>query len=115
MAGDGACFPIHVDSEESIDGRRLTAVLYLNPGWEESRGGQLRLYPVGMDPVDIAPLHDRLVVFESHRLLHRRVLTTPGIGYRVWGTHCPYAVKHRLWVEFIMHALHCGRLPFVPF
>ena len=69
--GDGACFPIHVDSEESVDGRRLTAILYLNPGWKEADAGQLRLYPPGAQPVDIAPLHDRLVIFEAHRLLHR--------------------------------------------
>lgn len=71
LAGDGACFPIHVDSEESIDGRRLTAILYLNPEWAPAHGGQLRLYPPGAQPVDVAPLNDRLVIFESHRLLHR--------------------------------------------
>ncbi len=70
-AGDGGCFPIHVDSEESVDGRRLTAILYLNPGWRPEDGGQLRLYPPFAAPVDVEPQHDRLVLFLSNRMLHR--------------------------------------------
>ena len=70
-AGDGACFPIHVDSEESVDGRRLTAILYLNPGWRPADGGHLRLYPPFAPPVDVEPRHDRLVLFLSNRMLHR--------------------------------------------
>ena len=50
---------------------RPAAILYLNPHWSEADGGQLRLYPPFAAPIDIAPLNDRLVVFESHRLLHR--------------------------------------------
>jgi len=70
-AGGGACFPIHVDSEESVDGRRLTAILYLNPGWRPEHGGHLRLYPPFAPPVDVEPRHDRLVLFLSNRMLHR--------------------------------------------
>ena len=39
--GDGGCFPIHFDSDPRLDGRLVTAILYLN---DEPRGGQLRLY-----------------------------------------------------------------------
>ena len=32
-AGDGACFPMHFDSDRAIDGRAITAILYLNEHW----------------------------------------------------------------------------------
>ncbi len=31
--GGGGCFPLHLDSDERLDGRRVTAIFYLNPGW----------------------------------------------------------------------------------
>lgn len=30
-AGGGASFPMHFDSDETVDGRRLSAIFYLNP------------------------------------------------------------------------------------
>ena len=102
---------MHFDSDEAVDGRRLSAIFYLNPGWKPEHGGQLRLLPFGepmlrrtlppashglkravpcahdmqaffkeiplynvssgAPPVDIAPLHDRLVIFASTMMLHR--------------------------------------------
>lgn len=41
------------------------------PGWAPAHGGALRLFPFGAAPVDIAPRHDRLVLFASTRMLHR--------------------------------------------
>ncbi|GIL47055.1 hypothetical protein Vafri_3886, partial [Volvox africanus] len=70
-AGSGGCFPMHYDSDEQLDGRRVTAIFYLNPGWGSSHGGQLRLYPFPRAPLDISPLEDRLVLFASTRMLHR--------------------------------------------
>ena len=55
-AGSGGSFPIHADSDESVDARRLTAILYLSdPAWQQHWGGQLRLYPVTGPPVDVLP------------------------------------------------------------
>ena len=55
-AGSGGCFPVHFDSDEAVDARRLTAILYLSdPAWQPEWGGQLRLYPVATEPVDILP------------------------------------------------------------
>lgn len=65
---------MHFDSDEALDGRRVTAIMYLNPAWEPHHGGQLRLYPFPAPPVDVEPLHDRLVLFSAARMLHRRVL-----------------------------------------
>lgn len=41
--GEGARFAKHIDNTTQ-DGRRLTVLCYLNPDWEESMGGALRLF-----------------------------------------------------------------------
>ncbi|KAL0029367.1 hypothetical protein WJX77_002479 [Trebouxia sp. C0004] len=70
-AGNGGCFPLHYDSDEQVDGRRVTAIFYLNSDWQHSHGGQLQLFPFPDSPVEIAPIADRLVLFSSCRMLHR--------------------------------------------
>ena len=74
-AGQGGCFPIHLDSDETVDSRRVTAIVYLNRDWQKKRGGQLRLYPSWSQYVDIEPINDRLVLFSSCRMPHRYALT----------------------------------------
>ncbi|KAF8068329.1 EGLN3 [Scenedesmus sp. PABB004] len=69
--GGGGCFPMHFDSDDGLDGRRVTAILYLNANWRPEHGGQLRLYPFPAPPLDVEPLADRLVLFSSTRMLHR--------------------------------------------
>lgn len=64
---------MHFDSDETLDGRRVTAIMYLNQEWKPSHGGELRLYPFPGPPVDVEPLQDRLVLFSSTRMLHRWV------------------------------------------
>lgn len=69
----GAFYRRHVD--QFVDGgrRRLSTVLYLNPGWLAGDGGELRLY---LDPrddsgyVDIQPAGGTLVAFLSERFAH---------------------------------------------
>jgi len=57
---------------QRCNGRRLTAIYYLNEGWQKADGGELRLYPPfanfaaeseGPPLCDIAPLADRLMLF----------------------------------------------------
>jgi Rps23 Pro-64 3,4-dihydroxylase Tpa1-like proline 4-hydroxylase len=78
----------HTDRSDSCPGRTLTAILYLNPNWEPVHwGGELCLYPAsprwphaapwqgvmsarqgyrrGEPALMVAPLENRLVVFES--------------------------------------------------
>ena len=43
--GGGARFQRHIDNTAK-DGRKLTAVLYLNPSWKVEHGGALRVHPV---------------------------------------------------------------------
>lgn len=62
---------MHFDSEETVDGRVLTAILYLNEEWTQSYGGQLRLYPFPEEPLDIEPTAGTLVLFSSRNMLHR--------------------------------------------
>ncbi|KAK9826372.1 hypothetical protein WJX81_004197 [Elliptochloris bilobata] len=69
--GGGGCFPMHCDSDEEVDGRRVSAIFYLNPHWRPGDGGELRLYPFPREPVDIAPACDRIVLFPSTTMLHR--------------------------------------------
>lgn len=47
--------------------RRLNALLYLNPDWQDEWGGHLELWDRSDSPaaVKIAPLSNRLVVFET--------------------------------------------------
>jgi Rps23 Pro-64 3,4-dihydroxylase Tpa1-like proline 4-hydroxylase len=74
--GKGGCFPIHFDSDPSIDSRRLTAILYFNPEWREDDGGALKLYPCtpstpSASPVIVSPKNNRLVLFGSQTMAHR--------------------------------------------
>ena len=64
----GANYVRHRDAFPGDDNRRITAIVYLNPGWSEADGGKLRLY---VDPaIDLEPRSDRLVVFRSELIEH---------------------------------------------
>jgi hypothetical protein len=69
--GGAACFPLHYDTDLTLDTRRITALFYLNPSWRASHGGELVLYPLPHKRVVIPPLHDRLVLFSAPSMLHR--------------------------------------------
>jgi SM-20-related protein len=93
MEAQAACYPAgaagyrrHRDAFAATPGarpnRRVTAIYYANPGWRPEDGGALRLYrergdgtdaagrPTDAEPVDVAPLLDRLLVFLSERIEH---------------------------------------------
>ena len=69
--GGGGCFPCHYDSDAEVDGRRITAIVYANPVWQSSNGGELRLYPVVGPRIDVEPRMGRMVLFSSQSMLHR--------------------------------------------
>jgi Rps23 Pro-64 3,4-dihydroxylase Tpa1-like proline 4-hydroxylase len=48
--------------------RRINAILYLNPGWQDGWGGEFGLYDETGDKLikKIAPIHNRLVVFDTN-------------------------------------------------
>jgi len=74
----GAHYDRHFDAFPGDDNRRLTAIVYLNPGWTPEHGGALRLF--APEPIDVEPIADRLVVFLSERLEHE-VLTSHADRY----------------------------------
>jgi hypothetical protein len=57
----GRLEPAKPAGRAQVDGRVLTAILYLNPGWDAADGGELRLLPFPFGPVDLAPLFGRVV------------------------------------------------------
>lgn len=62
----------HCDNPDR-NGRILTTLYYLNKDWIPSHGGQLRIFPQNYDGSnarpshDVAPLHDRFLIFFSDR------------------------------------------------
>ncbi|XP_066280658.1 egl nine homolog 1-like [Branchiostoma lanceolatum] len=66
--GNGAGYIRHVDNPGK-DGRRITALFYLNKQWDvQTQGGNLRLFPGDKDQyLDITPLANRLLLFWSDR------------------------------------------------
>lgn len=59
----------HRDTErQGEETRMITALLYLNPGWDSTKnGGELRIYsPNEEDPHDVEPSANKLLVFQSH-------------------------------------------------
>ena len=66
----GARYARHRDCFRDDNARVLSSVLYLNPGWREDHGGQLRLYLAQSTHVDIHPLGGTLVLFLSAEFEH---------------------------------------------
>lgn len=67
----GGLLDVHVDGnyhDATGLNRRLNALVYLNPSWEAGWGGEFGLYDeVGNVCLKkIEPLHNRLVIFDSH-------------------------------------------------
>ncbi len=67
----GGLLDVHVDGnyhDATGLNRRLNAILYLNPDWEPSWGGEFGIYNrTGQECIKkVSPLFNRLVVFDSH-------------------------------------------------
>lgn len=93
--GNGGAFPIHFDSDPSVDTRFLTCILYLNDQ-DDIDGGELVLYPHNADIVKIKPLLNRMVMFKSQSMAHR---VLPSFSERYCLT---------LWCSTLPHSLHQG-------
>lgn len=66
----GTFYRRHLDRFQDSDRRMLSTVLYLNPDWQESDGGQLRLYHPDETWTDIAPRLGTFVLFRSDTVPH---------------------------------------------
>ena len=69
----GGLLDVHVDGnyhDATGLNRRVNAIVYLNKNWEKDWGGEFGLYDENGDKClkEIAPLFNRLVVFDTHDL-----------------------------------------------
>jgi Rps23 Pro-64 3,4-dihydroxylase Tpa1-like proline 4-hydroxylase len=67
----GGLLDVHVDGnyhDATGLNRRINAIVYLNPGWQEGWGGEFGLYDQNGEECikALAPLFNRLVVFDTH-------------------------------------------------
>lgn len=65
----GAFYKKHLDQFRDNNSRVISSVFYLNPDWKPAHRGELRLH-LPDQPLDIAPLANRLVVFSSAEIWH---------------------------------------------
>ena len=83
-AGDGARYAPHTDTFAGGAGRRVTAIVYLNPGWSQADEGLL-VAQTPRGPVRIEPILDRLVLFLSDRVVHEVEPTwAPRLAATAW-------------------------------
>lgn len=66
----GAFYKRHLDRFRDDDRRMVSAVLYLNEGWQPEDGGQLRMFLDGDREHDVQPRAGTLVVFLSGDVPH---------------------------------------------
>ena len=82
--GNGARYIKHTDNHcqfgdgDNCNGRRLTALSYLNNGWRKGDGGELRVYDKDGETVraEIEPVPGRVVLFWSDFRVPHEVLPT---------------------------------------
>jgi len=72
----GAAYSRHVDQPLGSTQRKLSLVLYLNPAWQSTDGGVLRIHNADDGFVDVEPIAGRLVCFltpgREHEVLEAR-------------------------------------------
>lgn len=66
----GSFYAAHLDQFEATSNRIFSVILYLNPDWKEGDGGELQYFPEDAEPIKLAPLHNRLIIFRSDMILH---------------------------------------------
>ena len=71
----GSFYKRHLDQFRKDDHRKLSVICYLNKDWQESHGGQLRMY-VKDKTLDFLPLSGRLVCFRSDEIEHEVLPST---------------------------------------
>lgn len=84
--GDGSRFARHIDNT-TCDGRRLTAVVYLNPEWDEANGGALRIYPIDPVRLERCKIHSYGCSLQFHRSTRYHMLFS-----LIAGSHSAYMI-----------------------
>ncbi|RAW03289.1 2OG-Fe(II) oxygenase [Pseudochryseolinea flava] len=65
----GSFYKRHLDQFKRDDHRKLSVICYLNQSWNDSNGGELRMY-LPNEEKDFLPLAGRLVCFRSDQIEH---------------------------------------------
>jgi SM-20-related protein len=73
----GAAYSRHVDQPLGSTQRKLSLVLYLNPEWQSTDGGVLRIHGADDEFIDVEPIAGRMVCF-----------LTPGREHEVLQAQC---------------------------
>lgn len=90
---EGSFYKKHIDQFSSRSNRMISMIIYLNEGWKEGNGGELKVYQE--KETLIAPLKNRCVMFKSANVPHEVLPTNvsrfsltgwllyqpPGIGF----------------------------------
>lgn len=75
----GAFYKRHIDQFQQVSYRIISVILYLNPDWKASDGGQLRIFlpddEGGEKHIDIVPKAGTLVCFKSAEIPHEVLIT----------------------------------------
>jgi SM-20-related protein len=80
----GSFYKRHLDQFRNNDSRKYTMILYLNEGWKENDGGQLRIYHTGSEQ-NISPVNGKSVFFKSSELEHEVLVTNkPRMSITGW-------------------------------
>jgi SM-20-related protein len=72
---EGGFYKRHLDCFQNNNSRIVSIIVYLNPTWNASDGGQLRLYEKDNSHTDVIPLGGTMVCFLSRESEHE-VLTS---------------------------------------
>jgi SM-20-related protein len=73
----GSFYRKHLDRFSNSDERAISCSLYLNSGWEEKDGGQLRLHLEGRR-IEVFPRAGTFVIFRSDSVPHEVVVSGKG-------------------------------------
>jgi SM-20-related protein len=80
----------HLDRFASDDTRTISMVLYLNPDWKVTDGGELRIHSSDTSSIDVLPAAGRLVCFLSESILHEvRVAHRDRFSFAGWWKRRP--------------------------
>ncbi len=79
----GGFYKPHLDQFDSRSNRVISFVVYLNEYWRVGDGGELRIHRAP-EPITVAPLMNRAVLFRSDTVLHE-VLPASAVRYSLTG------------------------------
>ncbi len=84
MYEQGSFYKKHLDQFRNNASRQYSMIMYLNAGWEEKDGGELRIHHENRLQ-NISPVNGKSVFFKSNELMHEVLLTNkPRMSITGW-------------------------------